>query len=44
MKDDKRVNLFSGWSREAQRKLIRDVNNVTPGKFSFKQLMKELNK
>jgi len=44
MRDDKRVNQFSGWSREAQRKLIRDVNNITPYGKSFKEMMKELNK
>lgn len=41
MKDDKRVNLFNGWSKESQRKLIRDLNNLTPSDKPFNELMNE---
>lgn len=40
MKDDKRVNLFNGWPKESQRKLIRDLNNLTPSDKPFNELMK----
>lgn len=41
MRDHKRVNQFNGWSKESQRRLIRDLNNLTPSEKSFNELMKE---
>lgn len=41
MKDNNRANQFNGWSKESQRRLIRDLNNLTPSAKSFDQLMKE---
>ena len=36
------VDLFKGWSKEAQRRLTRDLNNITPCDVYFKMFMKEL--
>ena len=35
------VNFMSD---EALRKIIRDINNITPAELSFNELMKELGK
>tara|TARA_R110002051_G_C8548791_1_gene472334 strand:- start:211 stop:345 length:135 start_codon:yes stop_codon:yes gene_type:complete len=42
MSNKYRVNLFTGWTSESQRQLIRDLKNITPSKLSFEKLMKEL--
>ncbi len=41
MKDEFRANQFNGWSKESKRRLIRDLNNLTPSTKSFNELMKE---
>ena len=41
MKKSNRVNQFNGWTKESQRRLTRDLNNLTPAKRSFNELMKE---
>ena len=34
---------YEPMSDEALRKIIRDINNITPAELSFNELMKELN-
>jgi len=42
MKDEARANQFNGYSKEGQRRLLVAVNNITPAKRSFSQIMNSL--
>ncbi len=42
MKDEARVNQFNGWTKESQRRLIRDLNNLKPCDKDFAKFMNSL--